>query len=241
MNDFRMIIQKEIKSKPGTGEFVEELNNWVYFNKGFAKNNDFYLLSKFGPTAKQILAKGGDCSDKSRLLSTMLKSVGINSTLVMIYGCKTCGATHTIVEAHYDNGRMSADPVFNIVFPKREGEYYGIKELRDNPNLLIRRLDFLKAERGSEDKVSFYKRDTETYSWIKTINWSKNNITQTVGYFIGQFTDAPFLVMRPHFLEDPKLFYSYFLFVMGAMFLMLSIVISWFVRKYNKNSNHTSR
>lgn len=229
MNDFRAIIQQEIKSSPGTGQFVEELNNWIYFNKGFAQNRDFYLLSSFGPTAKQILAKGGDCSDKSRLLSTMLKSVGMNSTLVMIYECGTCGPSHTVVEAHYDKGRMAADPVYNIVFPKSDGSYRGVKELRDNPDLLIQRLDLLKEERGHEDKIAYYKRDVETYSWVKTINWSKNMITQGVGGVIGQFTEDPFLVMRPHFLEDPKLFYSYFLFVGGFAPLFLSLLVSWYV------------
>lgn len=238
MKHFQTIIQKEIKSKPGTGKFVEELNAWIYLNKGFAQNSSYYLLPQFGPTARQILAKGGDCSDKSRLLSTMLESVGMDSTLVMLYGCDTCGSNHTIVEAFYEGGRMVADPVYDIVFPRNNEQYSGIKELRSDPDILINRLDYLKTKRGNTDKIAFYQRDIETYSWPKTVNWDKNSITQGVGSFIAQFTDDPFLVMRPHFLEDPKLFYIYFLSFAGLAIVMLSILISYFVSiRYKTGQN----
>ncbi|MCH9661310.1 MAG: hypothetical protein K0U54_10415 [Bacteroidetes bacterium] len=231
MDEFVRIIQEEIESSPGTGKFVEELNEWVYYNKGFAKNDDYYLWSKLGPTPRQILAKGGDCSDKSRLLSAMLSSVGMDSTLVMLYGCENCRATHTVVEAQYDNGQMAADPVFNIVFPKNIKEYWGLKELQNDPSLLINRLDELVVEKGPNDKIALYPREIETYTWLKTINWNARNETKIVGNLVSIFSDEPFLVSRPHFLEDPKLFYAYFFSGMGIFFLLLSMAILWIKKR----------
>lgn len=217
MNSLREIIRNDIKGEPGTGEFVEELTQWIYFNKGFAKNKQYYFWSKLGPTPGQIIDTGGDCADKSRLLAAMLKSVDMNSTLVMLYGYDNCDATHTVVEANYGNNLMAADPVYNMVFPKGNGQYWGIKDLRDKPFLLTGRLDQLKKEKGERNKIAFYKRDIETYSWIKTINWDSSVLTRLAGRIVAFFSAEPFLVRRPHFLEDPKLFISIIFFGFGAV------------------------
>ncbi len=206
MTHLRNLVLSEITLPPGNGKFIEQLNQWVYHNKGFEKNQSYYLFSRLGPTPMQILDKGGDCSDKSRLLAAMLKSVGISSTLVMLYRCNGCDPTHTVIEARFEGNYMVADPVYNIVFPKEENAtYLGLQELSDNPKILNNRLDYLIEQRGKKNKISFYKRDIETYSWPKTINWKKNSVTLIIGEFVGYFYDNPYWVQRPHFLEDPKL------------------------------------
>ena len=235
MDNFRLIIKQEIKSTPGTGLFIKELNEWIYFNKGFAKNKHYFLFQSFGPTPKQVLTYGGDCSDKSRLLATMLAAVNIDSTLVMLYGCETCNATHTVVNTYYNDGEtMVADPVFNIIFPKKETGYFNIKELKDDPSILPKQLNLLIKERGNYDKITRYLRDTESYSWVKTINWNKNFITQKIGDIIGLYVDDPFLVMRPQFLEDPKLLYTYITSIF-TLFIFLLFLIS--LRDNNFNIN----
>jgi hypothetical protein len=109
-----------------SGEFIEKLNHFVYLEKGFAKNKHYFLFKKLGATPVQVLQHGGDCADKSRLLSALLKRLNIDSTLLMLYGCETCGPTHTTVNARYDQGWMTADPVFDIVFPKSDNSYYDV-------------------------------------------------------------------------------------------------------------------
>lgn len=209
-------IAGQINAKPGSGELVEELNHWVYNNQGFAKNKGYFFFRRLGPTPIHVLQSGGDCSDKSRLLAALLKRFGMDSTLVMLHACDGCKATHTIVEARYEGGRMAADPVFDIVFPARNGRFYGVKNLKENSSILISRLDELTARRGSDSKIAFYKRDSESYSWPKTINWEKNSILQKVAAMIERRGIDPFLVRRPHFLEDPKLFLMYVSMFLGA-------------------------
>jgi hypothetical protein len=209
-------IAGQLTSPPNTGAFVEELNHWVYNNQGFAKNRGYFLIKKLGPTPVQVLQAGGDCSDKSRLLAALFKRFGMDSTLVMLYACEGCKATHTIVEVRYKGGRMAADPVFDIVFPTGNDRFYGVKELKQDPSIMVSRLDELVAERGSDDKVAFYKRETESYNWPKTINWEKNGVLLKVAALIEKGGHDPSLVMRPHFMEDPKLFLLYLSLFFGV-------------------------
>lgn len=60
----RDAVAEHILSRPGTWVFVEEITSWVFQNKGFAKNDGYFLLKSLGPTPKQVLDKGGDCADK---------------------------------------------------------------------------------------------------------------------------------------------------------------------------------
>lgn len=208
-------IAGQITASSNSGELVKELNNWVYNNKGFAKNKNYFMFKSLGPTPVQVLESGGDCSDKSRLLSALLKRQGVDSTLVMLYECEGCEPTHTVVEARYDKGRMAADPVYDVVFPAENGKFYGVEDLRADPSKLTARLDELEAERTLADKIAAYKRDIESYSWPKTINWDKNVILQKMAALIEMGGTDPFLVMRPYFLEDPKLFLMYLSLFLG--------------------------
>ena len=219
-------IAGQLTSPPNTGAFVEELNHWVYNNQGFAKNRGYFLIKKLGATPVQVLESGGDCSDKSRLLAALLKRFGMDSTLVMLYACEGCEAAHTIVETRYEGGRMAADPVFDIVFPAGNGRFYGVKELKQDPSIMISRLDELVAQRGSDNKVAFYKRETESYSWPKTINWEKNGVLLKVAALIEKGGHDPSLVMRPHFLEDPKLFLLYLSLFFGVMAGGVALVLN---------------
>lgn len=209
-------IAGKITAASNSGKLVEELNNWVYNNKGFAKNKNYFVFKSLGPTPVQVLESGGDCSDKSRLLSALLKRRGVDSTLVMLYKCEGCEPTHTVVEARYEKGRMAADPVYDVVFPAQNEKFYGVKDLRNDPSKLTARLDELEAERKLTDKIAAYKRDRETYSWPKTINWDKNVILQKMAALIEMGGTDPFLVMRPYFLEDPKLFLTYLSLFLGV-------------------------
>jgi hypothetical protein len=229
-------VEGQITAQPQSGEFVEELNRWVYNNQGFAKNQEYFIFRKLGPTPVQVLQTGGDCSDKSRLLAALLRRFDMDSTLVMLYACEGCEATHTVVEARYESGRMAADPVFDIVFPAGNGKFYGIRDLRNDPSKLLARQRELVAHRGSADKIALYKKETESYSWPKTINWDKNVILHSAAALMGIGGTDPYLVMRPHFFEDPKLFLMYMSLFFGAT----TGGGAWLLRKKAGSASKTS-
>ena len=147
----------------------------------------------------------------------------------MLYDKKYGNPTHTVVEAEYEQGKMVVDPVFNIDFPKPNGGYYGVADLRQNHTAFIQRLDQLTAERATTDKkISFYKRETETYLYPMTINWQKNKIMTFIGEtIIAKFSDDPYLAHRPAILENPKLFFSFvsFLGALSSLFLIILLKI----------------
>ena len=225
---FRDVIRTAIISEPGTGPFVEELNEWVYRKEGFAQCQARYVLPPLGPTPMQIFREGGDCSDKSRLLSAMLDSVDMDSTLVMLQPCQDCASTHTVVNAYADDGDVIvADPVYDIVFPDPQGGYYGVAEIRDQPDVLAERLALLKRLRGPYDKIQKHSRDEMKYGFPKTINWDRDPVFRTAGSLVASFTDEPYLVQRPRIMEDPKLFLTIMSLALAAFFAL----VLFFVRR----------
>ena len=191
------------------GQAIEHLTQKVYMSGGFAKNQGYYIWDRLGPTPPQIMANGGDCADKSRLLATILEEHGIDATLVMLKSCQNCSWRHTVVEARRgEDFRMAIDPVYNIVFPRPDNGYYGIEDLRASRGLLESRLNTLVHLRGRDDKVAFYGRtqDGSHYDFATTINLDKNSLTRIAKSAISPFVLDSTLVKRPRFLEDPKLF-----------------------------------
>jgi|TARA_R100000501_G_scaffold13654_3_gene24905 disulfide bond formation protein DsbB len=203
---FRETIAANITAPTGTGLFVEQLNHWVYNKEGFEQCQARYVWSPLGATPLQIYQQGGDCSDKSRLLSAMLDSVGMDSTLVMLSPCRTCASTHTIVNAEVKGDVVAADPVYDIVWPDPAGGYRGVAEIRDDPAILAERLAELKRLRPLPDKIHFHSPDEMKYGFPKTVNWDRDAVFAGIGGIVGQFTDEPYLVQRPRIFEDPKLF-----------------------------------
>jgi transglutaminase-like putative cysteine protease len=74
---------------------IKAINDWVYQNKGFGKNNHYFIVPALGPTPTQVLEFGGDCSDKSRLVAAMLNELNLDAGLVMVSPCPNCGLNGT--------------------------------------------------------------------------------------------------------------------------------------------------
>ncbi|MFZ2884351.1 MULTISPECIES: hypothetical protein [Nitrosomonas] len=218
--------QTVIRGNNVNGQDIERLNDLVYHTGGFAKNNHYFFLSSLGPTPIQILREGGDCSDKSRLLAAILDEIEIPATLVMLAPCGICSFGHTVVEAQARDGPIVVDPVYNISFPSLAGRYYGVRDLRDNSDILQTRLDELTLQRGAESKIAFYRRGADGihYSYPVTINWEKNSLTQFIGRFLARYTDEPSLIYRPRWLEDPKLLIVIFLGIISIFSFVLFLV-----------------
>jgi transglutaminase-like putative cysteine protease len=93
---------------------IRAANDWVYHNRGFAKNDQNFIVPVLGLTPIQVMEQGGECGDKSWLVAAMLNSLDIDTNLVMISLCQHCGFIHTVVEAKYEAGRLVVDPTWDV-------------------------------------------------------------------------------------------------------------------------------
>jgi hypothetical protein len=221
----REIVHAEITPKGESPDFVA-INNWIYSNKGFVKNQGFFWFKVLGPTPLDVLENGGDCSDKSRLLMAMLTSVGIDSSLVMLFNHTNTMSTHTVLEVREKNFSSIADPVFNIVFPKQESGFYGLSAMRDNPGILKYTVRQLLEKRGALDKISKYDLTNETYEFASTVNWNKNSALRAIAETLSKMGIEAKNLRRPHFLDDPKFFLVLVFFWMGIVSLVAGVLFN---------------
>ena len=104
---------------------IRAVNDWVYHNKGFEPNNQYFIIPVLGPTPVQVMERGGYCADKSRLVAALLNRLGIGAGLVMISPRRDCRFIHTVVEARYEGGRMVVDPTWDVDYPTRMVSFSG--------------------------------------------------------------------------------------------------------------------
>lgn len=206
------------------GEKAERLNAWIYANQGFAKNPRYFLWDKLEATPIDVLAHGGDCEDKSKLLVAMLDTVGVEGTMAMQYPCRTCSPVHTVVLADIGDRLAAYDPVYNISFPDGRGGYHDVRSLRAQPQLMNRRLDELVRLRGQTDKIAHYNPANHSYAHITTVNWDKNGLTRAVAAGLTALGQEPALTTRPFFLDNPKEFFAVAGAVMALGFAFLLLV-----------------
>src|SRR5712675_3418184 len=157
---------------------IRAVNDWVYHNKGFDPNDQYFVVSALGPTPIQVMARGGFCADKSRLVAAMLNSIGIDAGLVMISPCLYCGFIHTVVEAQYENGRMVVDPIWNIDFPTEDGKFLGVMDLAGTSRGRDRIVE-LQHQRQATDKIAGIPEMDAMFDYAVSINWNRNIVTRT--------------------------------------------------------------
>ena len=187
-----------------TSARIWAINDWVYHNQGFAKNNRYFIVPALGATPLQIVQSGGDCSDKSRLVSAMLNEIGIKAGLVMLYPCEHCGPIHTVVEARDENGSMVVDPIWDVDYPAGDGRFFGVRELAGTRLGLEHRAQ-LQRESAIDAKIRRMPASEATFDYTAAVNWNRNPVTRAVAYALRQLGYAPENLMRPQVLEDPKL------------------------------------
>lgn len=220
-------IATSIASRAGRVEDqLSRLTAWVYQNKGFEKNPGYFLWKRLDATPTQVLQRGGDCEDKSKLLSALVQELGIPSTMAMLYHCAgDCQPVHTVTLAKTQSGWTPLDAVYNITFRTSDGKAVPVQQMMRQPHILNARLDQLQSQRGPFDKITRYKRGLETYSHLTTINWEKNAATRTVAALIRSLGGDPRLTPRPLFLDDPKQFFSILGFGLTALLLLAAFVV----------------
>ena len=186
---------------------VLALLDWVYHNGGFTSNDSYFLFRRFGATPVQVLEGGGDCADKSRLLSALLREAGVPSTMVMCFEVASGKPTHTVVEARIGpRDYMVVDPVYDLFFPRGDSAgFHSLLDLRRDSKILPERLDELSAVRG-RSPILAYNRALCVYDRASSINWGKNGLTRlTHGLLLSILGDDVYRLRRPVVLEEPKL------------------------------------
>ena len=184
------------------------LNHWIHAHLPTARNRGRFGWSRLRATPVQVLDGGGDCADKSRLLSAMLRGIGIPSTMAMLFDPKTGNPTHTIVEARVDeNEYMVLDPSFDLSFPNATHDgYLGLIDLRRDPGALHRRLAELQSTHVWPALCYFYPESYAPYDRASTVNWNKNVATRWLGgALFARAGDDIYHWARPVVLEEPKL------------------------------------
>jgi hypothetical protein len=194
-----------------------------------AENDSYFLTPLFRflrPTPWQVIEQGGECSDRSRLLIALLRLRGIHASKWALYNGQG-QPTHAVVEADVESGKMVADPLFGLWFPKPQGGYYGIDDLRNDPRILPQRIDELRArglQRGT-DRLATYPIDQYPYTYARSINWNKSAVFEftyrLLRRVLGNGVDD---LPRPSFTSEPPL-----MVVCGAATLELVVILAWFI------------
>ena len=194
-----------------------------------AKGNDSYFLlptfSVLRSMPRQVMEQGGDCADRSRLVIRMLRLHGIEASKWALY-TKEMKSVHAVVELEAEGGKMVADPLYGLWFPRPDGGYYDIKELRQSPSILQGRVQTLVREGmrpGSSDLKS-YPIDEYTYQYAKSINWEKWVVTwslyKALSIIMGPSADD---LQRPAFVEAPQI-----MVIMMVAALQAGLIIIYF-------------
>jgi len=186
------------------------LNHWIHAHLPTRRNPAVFGWERLRATPVQVLERGGDCADKSRLLSAMLRELDIPATMAMLFDPDSGLPTHTVVEARLSNKvSMILDPSFELYFPDSHGRYLGLIELRQDPGALERRLTELKAANPRPALCHFYPATYANYMGASTINWNKNALTRIAHDMLYRWKgEQLYRMARPVPLEEPKLFFS---------------------------------
>ena len=192
------------------------------------ENSSYFLFPIFSvlrPMPQQILEQGGDCGDRSRLVIRMLHLRGIQASKWAIY-TKEMKSVHAVVELESETGKMVADPLFGLWFPRSDRGYYGIRELRQSPNILSDRIQSLvvQGKRPGASDLRKYPLDDYSYEYAKTINWDKWvgmwALYKALSIIMGPSIDN---LQRPAFVEAPQL-----MVVIMAAVLQGGLIITYF-------------
>ena len=229
-------IAHSVESRSGDlRETLTNLTQWVYSNQGFEKNRRYFLWKRLEATPMQVVEGGGDCEDKSKLLTALLRELSIPATMAMLYHCDAqCEPVHTVVLARTPDGWTPLDSVYNITFPDRDGRFLPVQRLMAQPEILNTRLDQLAAERGPADKINRYKRNLETYTHLTTFNWDKNGLTRAVASAIRAMGGDPRVTPRPMLIEDSKEFFTIAGLGLTVLLLGAAVLVGWVRRILNR-------
>lgn len=205
---------------------VTDLTHWVANLPGSKRNPSGFGLASLRATPCQVIESGGDCADRALLLCALLQRAGLRATRLMLFDEEDGRPVHTVVEARLPNGDAHlADPTFDLDFPRPDGRsYYGLAELRRDPDILTSRVEQLRASRPWPARIIFYPLKDRTYHGASTFNWRANTLTRCAYAVLHPlWRDRLHGWPRPAIMERPQL-------TCAAAVLLAGGAAAWFAR-----------
>lgn len=197
----------------------------------------FPVLRFLRATPRQVAEYGGDCADRARLMVVLLDLHGIRSGKWALYSSDG-QPRHAVVELDAESGKMVVDGLFGLSFPKPQGGYYGIADLRENSDILrsrIATLESLGQEPGT-DKLEGYPQTLYVYGYARTINWDKSVFLRLLyrglHSLIGPRVDT---LYRPVVVEQPALMVVWGLAGLEGGILICGFIAFRLLRKHKAN------
>jgi len=200
------------------------------------KNNDTNRSSFLHPSLQflsatpwQVALGGGNCADRSRFLIVLLGMRGIRASKWALYA-PSGRPVHAVVELESEQGKMVIDPLFDLWFPRPGGGYYGIEDLKRNPEILRRRVEYLRAT--GEEPIGWvvlgYPLDQYVYDNARTINWDKSALMRlaykALYAVLGERVNQ---IERPFFVEQPALMVAFSIAGLEAFLLFIWLALRW--------------
>jgi hypothetical protein len=225
-NDNAVLQEKAVAVTGGlasAGVKISTISHWIYRNQSFIKNDHFFLIPALGPTPTQVLESGGDCADKSKLVSAMLWQLGIDSRLAQIFPCETCGPIHAFVEAEYEGGRMVVDPVWVSITRQQMAGSLGFGNLPGQTDIS----PSLNGSVGWMTGSNTCRRRMPPMTLPAPSTSRKIAFTRTAAYGLRLLGYGPEHLLRPHFLEDPKLAITLLLFGVAGILVFVSCILGF--------------
>lgn len=160
------------------------------------------------PPPKNVALLGGDCADKSRLLISLLRLYGVDSSKVALYDDQAV-PRHAVVVAEIENGQeMVVDALYGMYFPKSSGGFHTVEDITADESILRQRLAALQAEGsdGYHPPIERYPLERYTYRQPRSINWDKSAISRQLYRALHVlFGDSVDDFERPFWVERPAL------------------------------------
>ncbi len=204
--------------------FLEMKNNDT--NRSFFLHPSLHFLSA---TPWQVAMGGGNCADRSRFMIVLLGMRGIRASKWALYA-PSGRPVHAVVELESEHGKMVVDPLFDLWFPRPGGGYYGIEDLKRDPDILRQRVAYLRAT--GEEPIGWvvlgYPLDKYVYHNARTINWDKSALMRlTYKSLYAVLGERVNQMERPFFVEQPALMVAFGIAVVQASILLLWLVLGW--------------
>ena len=203
------VLRNVVELDPGLPPSRKVLTLLEYIDDNVARvetTDESFLpgLSFLRPTARQVLEKGGDCADRSRLLIELLKREGVYASKVALHDRQGV-PQHAVVQVQVedDDQSMVVDALFGMYFPNGRGGYYSVWDIRDDESILSDRLRELGP---TQPFTQEYPLERYTYAAPRSINWNKSfgmQLLYRILYRImgSRVDDLP----RPPIVGDPVL------------------------------------
>lgn len=186
---------------------AQKLNHWVFENTDSSRNRGFFLFPALRATPLQVLAAGGDCADKSRLLSALLESLGISASPMLILDEERGRPIHTVVAAWPAPERvLYLDPVFGVSLELAGGSLEEATAAAANGRRLLETFLKLRRERPWPSRVFFYGVAFDRLSYAVTLNpGGLAGVGAVEGWFAAFIGHSARYWRRPMALESPPL------------------------------------